>query len=77
MISKTIHEPIEYSQDIAVRYLKPPAPAPHGDLIIRQENDVVRPIAPPQIIRIHLFIILYYSFYSTTKNGLNSIVTSL
>lgn len=51
LITKTIHDPVEYTQDISVRYLKPPTPAPHGDLVIRQENDVVRPAAPAQIIR--------------------------
>lgn len=51
LVTKTIHQPVEYTQDIAVRYLKPPTPQPHGDLIIRQENDVIRPQAPPQIIR--------------------------
>ncbi len=51
MITKTIHQPVEYTQDISVKYLKPPTPPAHGDLVIRQENDVVRPVAPPQIIR--------------------------
>ena len=51
LITKTIHQPVEYTQDISVRYLKPPTPPPHGDLVIRQENDIVRPVAPPQIIR--------------------------
>lgn len=51
LITKTIHQPVEYTQDIAVKYLKPPTPPPHGDLIIRQENDIIRPAAPAQIIR--------------------------
>jgi len=51
LITKTIHQPVEYTQDISVKYLKPPTPPPHGDLVIRQENDVIRPHAPAQIIR--------------------------
>jgi hypothetical protein len=51
LITKTIHQPVEYKQDIQVKYLKPPTPPPHGDLIIRQENDIILPKAPPQILR--------------------------
>lgn len=50
-ITKTINEPVEYTQDITVKYLKPPTPEKHGDLIIKQEDDIIRPYAPPQIIR--------------------------
>lgn len=51
IITKTIQTPVDYVQDISIKYLKPPTPPPHGDLIIRQENEIIRPEAPPQIIR--------------------------
>jgi hypothetical protein len=31
--------------------LKPSTPPPHGDLIIKQDSDIIRPAAPPIIIR--------------------------
>ena len=30
-------QPVEYDQDIQVRYLRPPTPQPHGDLIIKEQ----------------------------------------
>ena len=36
IITKVSGQPIEYSQEIQVRYLQPPAPQPHGDIIIRE-----------------------------------------
>lgn len=35
VITKLSCQPIEYHQDIQVRYLRPPTPAPAGDIIIR------------------------------------------
>ena len=34
----TNNKPIEYEQDIQIRYLKPPTPPPPGDLIIKQQT---------------------------------------
>jgi len=31
-------QPVEYNQDIQVRYLRPPTPAPHGDIIIKEQQ---------------------------------------
>ena len=42
---------INHTQHVTVRYLKPPTPPPHGDLIIIQEADV---IGPPIILRQHM-----------------------
>ena len=38
IVHKVNNQPIEYSQDIQVRYLRPPTPPPPGDLVIKQEN---------------------------------------
>jgi hypothetical protein len=35
VIKKKSSQPIEYNQDIQVRYLRPPTPPPAGDIIIR------------------------------------------
>lgn len=50
-IVKTIHKPVKYIQNVWIKYLKPPTPAPHGDLIIKQENDLIPAAAPPIVIR--------------------------
>jgi hypothetical protein len=52
IIRKKLMQPIEYNQNVQIRYLKPPTPPPHGDLIIKQENDIVQhEYVPPQIVR--------------------------
>ena len=50
MIRRQLNQPIEYNQDISVRYLRPPTPVT-GELIIRQEQESVSIPAPPVIIR--------------------------
>lgn len=50
-IIKTIHNPVRYTQNISIKYLKPPTLPPHGDLIIKKESDITHPEAPPLIIR--------------------------
>ena len=35
LIIKPSCQPIEYNQDVQVRYLRPPTPPPAGDIIIR------------------------------------------
>jgi hypothetical protein len=51
VITKKSCKKIEYNQQIAVRYLKPPAPAAAGEIIIRQEPNKPTAPAPPVIIR--------------------------
>lgn len=54
IIKKYYSQPIEYTQDIMVRYLKPPTPPPPGDIIIvhRNNNETAsRNELPPIIIR--------------------------
>lgn len=36
VITKVSSQPVEYNQDIQVKYLRPPTPAPHGDIIIKE-----------------------------------------
>lgn len=53
IIHKTSAQPVEYTQDIQVRYLRPPTPPVPGELVIRQESSPPLPEAPPQVIRQH------------------------
>ena len=50
-IIKTIHTPVHYVQNVWIKLLRPPSPPEHGSLVIKQENDVLLPPAPPIIIR--------------------------
>ena len=55
MITKKIEQNIEYIQELAVRYLKPPTPlfvSPPGDIIISHQANYRPPAAPPLIIRV-------------------------
>ena len=47
LIRKKPAEKVHYRQEVAVRFLKPPPPAPHGDIVIKQERDVQAAPAPP------------------------------
>ena len=51
IINKKSCKKVEYCQEIAIRYLKPPAPAAPGDIIIRTEPNKPTNPAPPVIIR--------------------------
>lgn len=42
--------PVKYKQQVATRYLKPPTPMPHGDLVIRELPKFL-PNAPPVVLR--------------------------
>ena len=42
VIHRTFGQPIEYNQDISVRYLRPPTPPAPGELIIRQESIILK-----------------------------------
>ncbi len=50
IISKTKPQPIEYEQNIIVKYLKPPTPPP-VNIILEEKPSRVKP-APPLIVRI-------------------------
>ena len=51
IITKHSNQKIEYVQEMAVRYLRPPTPPTPGEIIIKQEKNVLTPPAPPLIIR--------------------------
>lgn len=42
---------LEYVQEVAIRYLRPPTPPPPGDLIINKMPNQLAPPEPPIIIR--------------------------
>lgn len=42
---------VNYTKNVTIKYLKPPRPAPHGDIIVQEECDIRQPLAPPIIIR--------------------------
>jgi Ca2+-binding EF-hand superfamily protein len=51
IITKRSEHKIEYIQELAIRYLKPPTPPSAGEIIINQEANQIHPPAPPLIIR--------------------------
>ena len=51
VITKRVAQHIEYVQELAVRYLRPPTPPAPGEIIITQEANNLIPPAPPLIIR--------------------------
>lgn len=51
VIVKQTNHILNYQQEIAVRYLRPPTPPPPGEIIIRQERNKVLPPAPPLVLR--------------------------
>ena len=51
LIKKKSCKKVEYNQEIAIRYLKPPAPATPGPIIVKQEPNKPTAPAPPLIIR--------------------------
>jgi len=51
IIRKNSTQNIEYIQELAIRYLQPPTPTLPGEIIIRQEQNILGPPAPPLIIR--------------------------
>ncbi len=51
IIKKKSCKKVEYNQEIAIRYLKPPSPAAPGDIIIKTEPNKPTAPAPPVIIR--------------------------
>jgi len=51
VINKRSQQKLEYIQEMAVRYLKPPTPPAPGEIIIKQEPNVLPAPAPPIVIR--------------------------
>lgn len=50
VIRKKNSQPIEYNQDITIRWLRPPT-VQSGDIVIKQQPDTILPAAPPLVIR--------------------------
>jgi len=51
IITKRTSQQLEYIQELAIRYLRPPTPPAPGEIIITQEVNSLTPPAPPLIIR--------------------------
>jgi hypothetical protein len=51
VITKRVEQPVHYTQEVAIRYLRPSTPPAPGDVVIRHERPVVPPPAPPLVIR--------------------------
>ena len=51
IINKRVEQQIEYVQELAIRYLRPPTPPAPGEIVISMESDIQTGPAPPLIIR--------------------------
>ena len=51
VITKQANQKLDYVQECAIRYLRPPTPPAPGDIVIREEASVLTPPAPPLVIR--------------------------
>lgn len=51
LVTKKPNRSVEYIQEFAIRYLRPPTPPSPGEIIIQQMANVPTPPAPPLIIR--------------------------
>ena len=51
VINKQIHQAVEYVQELAIRYLRPPTPPAPGEIVITMEPDYATGPAPPLVIR--------------------------
>ena len=51
IINKRTLQQIEYIQELAIRYLRPPTPPAPGEIVITQLPNVLTPPAPPIVVR--------------------------
>lgn len=51
VITKRSQQKISYIQELAIRYLRPPTPPKPGEIVIKQQANMLTPPAPPLIIR--------------------------
>lgn len=51
VVVKRISKQLEYVQELAIRYLRPPTPPMPGEIVIKQLSNQLTPPAPPLIIR--------------------------
>ena len=51
VITKRVRQQLEYVQELAIRYLRPPTPPAPGEIVIQMEANSLTPPAPPLVIR--------------------------
>ena len=51
VINKKVQQQLEYVQELAIRYLRPPTPPAPGEIVIQMEGNSLSGPAPPLIIR--------------------------
>jgi len=51
VITKKVERNVEYIQELAVRFLKPPVPPTPGEILIKHDPSILPPPAPPLVIR--------------------------
>jgi hypothetical protein len=51
ILNKRVKQQLEYVQELAIRYLRPPTPPVPGEIVITQEPNILTPPAPPLVIR--------------------------
>ena len=51
IITKKSKRLLKYTQELAIRYLRPPTPPAPGEIVITQEENILTPPAPPLVIR--------------------------
>ena len=51
IITKKVAQQVEYIQELAIRYLRPPTPPAPGEIVITMEANIATGPAPPLIIR--------------------------
>ena len=51
LIRKKPAEKVQYTQEVSLKFLKPPPPEQPGDIVIKQERDVQAAPAPPLLVR--------------------------
>ena len=51
IITKKVTQAVEYIQELAIRYLRPPTPPAPGEIVITMEANIATGPAPPLIIR--------------------------
>ena len=51
IITKRVRKQLEYVQQLAIKYLRPPTPPAPGEIVIKQEANTLTQPAPPLVIR--------------------------
>ena len=51
VMNKKVTTKLEYIQELAIRYLRPPTPPAPGEIVVQQEGNTLTPPAPPLVVR--------------------------